>query len=48
LAVPTGIVSAEFTAVKNDEDYSTKSCSSCSQEGHDTDAVHCKFCGEEL
>jgi voltage-gated potassium channel len=48
LAVPTGIVSAEFTAVKNNEDYSTKSCASCSREGHDTDAVHCKFCGEEL
>ncbi|MGB0864689.1 MAG: ion transporter [Saprospiraceae bacterium] len=48
LAVPTGIVSAEFTAVKNDDDYSTKSCPSCSQEGHDWDAVHCKFCGEVL
>lgn len=50
LAVPTGIVSAELVRSELDElpEVSTQACSSCSLEGHDKDAVHCKFCGEEL
>tara|TARA_B110000037_G_C17127850_1_gene509233 strand:- start:4234 stop:5088 length:855 start_codon:yes stop_codon:yes gene_type:complete len=51
IAVPTGIVTSELIKVdKNDEDanISTKACESCSKEGHDKDAVHCKFCGEKL
>ncbi len=53
IAVPTGIVSAEIVkggSTHDDEphEYSTQTCRYCSLEGHDTDAVHCKFCGEFL
>lgn len=50
LAVPTGIVSAELVRNELDElpEVSTQACSSCSLEGHDKDAIHCKYCGEEL
>lgn len=47
IAVPTGIVSAEI--VKNDDKkVSTQACKSCSMDGHDVDATHCKYCGEKL
>jgi voltage-gated potassium channel len=26
----------------------TQSCPECLREGHDGDAVHCKYCGTEL
>jgi len=46
IAVPTGIVTVEMTqAFKN---ITTQSCPECSAEGHDADAVHCKFCGSRL
>ncbi len=48
IAVPTGIVTAEMAFSKRDQSVSTQSCMSCSQEGHDADAKHCKFCGESL
>ena len=47
LAVPTGI----FTAELHQEMQSHKSlvkCPNCSQSGHDSDAMHCKYCGGEL
>ncbi|MBT5403308.1 MAG: ion transporter [Crocinitomicaceae bacterium] len=47
IAVPTGIVSVEL-AKKGSATISTQACASCSQEGHDYDAKHCKFCGEIL
>jgi len=46
IAVPTGIVSVEMS--KNFDKISTQSCKSCSKEGHDSNAVHCKFCGDLL
>ena len=47
IAVPTGLVTAEL--VKGDNKNSnTKNCPSCSQEGHDSDADYCKFCGSRL
>jgi len=47
IAVPTGIVSAEM--VKGDmPKISTQACPECSQEGHDADAEHCKYCGAVL
>jgi voltage-gated potassium channel len=46
IAVPTGIVTAEM--VGSARTVSTQSCPQCSGEGHDVDAVHCKFCGERL
>lgn len=54
IAVPTGIVSAEMANSSNGKDehkfdeVSTQACRSCSKEGHDHDAVFCKFCGEEI
>src|SRR5688572_5319483 len=48
LAVPTGIVSAEMLDLKSKEKLSTQRCPSCLKEGHDKDAVHCKFCGAKL
>lgn len=49
IAVPTGIVSSEI--MRNDgykQNTNTQACRYCSQEGHDDDAVHCKYCGEIL
>jgi len=48
LAVPTGIVSAELVNVDSKKDDNTISCNECSEEGHDSDAVYCKYCGAEL
>lgn len=51
IAVPTGIVSAEIIKdSRNNKPASsnTQSCRYCSREGHDDDAVHCKYCGEIL
>ena len=46
IAVPTGIVTVEISkAVSNRP---TEYCPACSAEGHDNDAVHCKYCGEAL
>ncbi len=47
IAIPTGIVSVELAQAKKLE-ISTQACPSCSKEGHDVDAVHCKFCGTKL
>jgi voltage-gated potassium channel len=46
IAVPTGIVTAELAHMG--KPISTQACPSCSAEGHDTDAKHCKFCGAHL
>ena len=47
IAVPTGIVTVEMAKVDSKE-VSTQSCPSCSAEGHDADAVYCKFCSAKL
>jgi voltage-gated potassium channel len=47
IAVPTGIVSAEFIRSVN-ENANTQSCRYCTKEGHDDDAEYCKYCGESL
>jgi voltage-gated potassium channel len=48
IAVPTGIVTAEIAKHERSKKVSTQSCPSCSLEGHDADALHCKFCGAHL
>lgn len=48
LAVPTGIVTVSLAAAGRKQTVSTQSCPSCSAEGHDVDAKHCKFCGARL
>ena len=48
IAVPTGIVSVELAHAVREKGISGQSCPACSAEGHDPDAVHCKYCGEKL
>ena len=45
IAVPTGMVSVELARA---EKMNTQSCPSCSKEGHDQNAIYCKYCGEEI
>ena len=47
IAVPTGIITVEV-AQHYKEKVSTQSCPQCSAEGHDHDAIHCKYCGSKL
>lgn len=47
IAVPTGIVTAEYSRVRKEE-ITTQTCPECMREGHDPDAVYCKYCGAEL
>jgi len=50
IAVPTGIFSAELVAAgrRRERTVSTRVCPGCTREGHEADAVHCKFCGASL
>jgi voltage-gated potassium channel len=51
LAVPTGIVSAEMTARRNDRRHGTRPllrCDDCGSSDHDTGARYCKDCGAAL
>jgi voltage-gated potassium channel len=48
IAVPTGIVSSEMISMKKDQAITTQVCPHCLKEGHDLDAVHCKYCGGKL
>lgn len=47
IAVPTGIVSAEMISLKKSE-ITTQVCPHCFKEGHDVDAVFCKYCSSAL
>ncbi len=47
IAVPTGIVSVEIASATKMQ-ITTQVCPSCISEGHDKDAVHCKYCGAKL
>lgn len=48
IAVPTGIVTNEMISANMKRRVNTQVCRYCSQEGHDDDAIHCKYCGERL
>lgn len=47
IAVPTGIVSVELAHASR-LSVSTATCPRCHREGHDLDAVYCRFCGARL
>ncbi len=47
IIVPTGIVTSEL-AHASGKGVSTQVCPECMAEGHDTDARHCKYCGNKL
>lgn len=46
IAVPTGIFTREL--IKASKPASTQLCAECHAEGHDMDAVYCKYCGTKL
>jgi voltage-gated potassium channel len=48
IAVPTGIVSVELAQAVRQKTVTGQSCPSCGAEGHDPDAICCKFCGAKL
>lgn len=48
IAVPTGIVSSEMIQLKRKEKITTQVCPHCLKEGHDNDAIYCKYCGGEI
>lgn len=48
LAVPTGIVSAEFTALRMATEPTTRTCHECLSEGHLPSARYCRDCGAPL
>jgi voltage-gated potassium channel len=49
IAIPTGLVGVEYNkALKNKKDISTQNCPNCLKEGHDIDAIYCKYCGHKL
>lgn len=47
IAVPTGIITSEIMR-KSPDIITTQVCPHCTREGHDKDAVYCKFCGGHL
>lgn len=47
IAVPTGIVTSEMIGVNSKEEHK-EACPQCGREGHDKDAVFCKWCGGKL
>lgn len=47
LAVPTGIVTTELIS-RYRAPVRAEACPACGREGHDLDAVHCKYCGATL
>ena len=48
IAVPTGIVTTEMALSVRARKQGHEVCRSCGREGHDLDAIYCKFCGEML
>jgi voltage-gated potassium channel len=47
IAVPTGIVTVEIAQAAR-KAVSTQSCPECSSQGHDADAIFCKYCAAKL
>lgn len=48
IAVPTGIVTYDMSQVFKDSENKNSICSNCKKEGHDRDAIYCKYCGSSL
>jgi len=48
LAVPTGIVSAEYATQRYRREPTTRSCHECLTEGHSPAAKFCRDCGAKL
>ena len=48
IAVPTGILTHDLAMAARQKKELPESCPNCSKEGHDSDALFCKFCGSTL
>jgi voltage-gated potassium channel len=48
IAVPTGIITTEMAIAVRARKHGHETCPGCGREGHDKDAVFCKFCGTVL
>jgi len=48
IAVPTGIITTEMALAVRSRKEGHETCPGCGKEGHDRDAVFCKFCGTIL
>ena len=48
IAVPTGILTTEIALMTRNKNKGHEACPACGREGHDDNAVFCKFCGEKL
>ena len=48
IAVPTGIITTEIALMSRSEKKGHEACPGCGREGHDHNAVFCKYCGEKL
>lgn len=48
IAVPTGIVTTEMALAVKARREGVQACKNCGREGHDHNAVYCKFCGSKL
>ena len=48
IAVPTGIVSAEYTSQAKNITTNTTACRNCSAENHNDSAKFCSACGEKI
>ncbi len=47
IIIPTGIFATEMVRISQRE-FSPEACPACGREGHQTDAVFCKYCGASL
>ncbi|MET0101870.1 MAG: ion transporter [Sedimenticola sp.] len=47
IIIPIGIFAVEVVK-RHGKEQSSHTCPNCMREGHDTDAIHCKFCGSPL
>ena len=48
IAVPTGIITHDIALAAKQKKELPESCPSCGREGHENDALFCKFCGSSL
>lgn len=48
IAVPTGIITTEMAIAAKRREQQHEVCRNCGREGHDKDALFCKYCGEKL
>jgi voltage-gated potassium channel len=48
IAVPTGIITTEMAMAVRSKNEGHETCPSCGREGHDKDALFCKYCSSKL